>query len=144
MNVSKFSLFKNEEEFQELLEALSVSETCHHYGIPLEEEMMAMIFIKNPIIIDELMERLGAFQPIPHNQIKRLLTKNIEPSKLAVHIAKAQVEYWEQRALKKRKIIEPLLAEEKDVLTMFFLFFCPLVGVTETHFWYSFDWIEEA
>lgn len=143
MRSPKFSFFKDEEEFQELIEILSISEKCHYYGIPVEEEIMAFIFTTNPFITDELIERLGAFQPVPINRVKRILTANQNHSELALQIAQTQLKYWEERALRKQQLIHPLLEEEVEVLTRFFMFFCPLVGVTETHLWYSFDVVEE-
>lgn len=143
MRSPKFSFFKDEEEFQELIEILSISEKCHYYGIPVEEEVMAFIFTTNPFITDELIERLGVFQPVPMNRIKRVLARYGNHPELALQVAKAQLKYWEERALRKHQLAQPLLEEEVEVLTRFFMFFCPLVGVTETHLWYSFDVVEE-
>lgn len=143
MKGTTFAFFKDETEFQELLEVLTISETCHYYGIPIEEEVMSFIFTSNPFIADELIARLGVFQPVPINRIKRTLITHRDHPDLAIHVAQTQLKYWEERALRKKHLTQPLLEEEFDVLTTFFLFFCQLVGVTETHLWYSFDLMEE-
>ena len=143
MQTIEFAFFKDETEFQELVEVLAISENCHYYGIPVEEEVMAFAHSQNPFITDELIERLGAFQPVPINRVKRTIKEYQNTSKLAKQIAKTQLKYWEERALRKKQLPYPLLEEEVELLSHFFLFFCPLVGVTETHLWYSFDVTEE-
>lgn len=138
------ALLQSLEEFEELKEVIEISKTCHYYGISREEEELAIVMAKNPMIIDDLIERVGYSQPIPSNQIKHLLTKYSDDPQLALKIAEAQVDYWEKKAMKMGLISFSMHPQERDLFVFLFLFYLNLEQVTDFYCFYSFNLEEEA